>query len=120
MKKISKIRNSANSLYNFYKYPVDLIPYKNGFNITEGIHDMASEENWFYFLDIICFHEKRFKTETWQFSRENDNLFILAGYSETEVQFTKIPNLEFDFFFDDLTIVKKEKLICLPVEKDIY
>ena len=120
MRKLSKIRSSANSLYDFYKYPTDLIPYKNGFNITEGIHDMTCEENWFYFLDMICFHKKRFKKEIWQFSRENDNVFTLTGNSERNVQFTEIPDLESDFFFDDFTLVKKEKLICLPVEEDIY
>lgn len=120
MKKCSKIRSSANSLYDFYKYPVDLIKYKNGFKITQGIYDMANEENWFPFLDIICFHEKKFKTEIWQFSRENDHLFTLTGNSEENIMFTEIQDLESDFFFDELTLIKKGKLICLPIEENIY
>lgn len=119
-KKMAKIRSSANELYDFYKYPQKLIKYKYGFKITEGINEIGNDENIFSILDIICRHKKNFEVEIWEFKRDRSNLFSLTGKDKFRTEFIQIPDLEFDFYFDDLVILKKGKLVCLPIEENLY
>lgn len=118
-KKKIKHRSSVNDLYDFYIVPEKLIKYKD-FYFTEGIYNIANDENCFLILDIICHQKKNFNTEIWNFSRDNDNLFSLTGKSKQGFTFTEILNVESDFYFDDFTIIKKEKLLCLPSEENLY
>ena len=119
MRKNTKHRSSANDLYDFYTTPEKLIKYKK-FNFTLGINTIATDENCFLILDIICHQKKNFDIEIWKFSRDNNNLFSLTGKSKQGFTFTEIKNVESDFYFDDFTIIKKEKLLCLPIEEKIY
>lgn len=120
MTKRIKRRNSANELYDNYTFPQKLIHYHNGFHITEGIYDIVHNENFSQIIDIICQHKKNFETEIWKFSRQNQNKFILMGSNTTNVQFIQLENIEADFYFDDLVLLKKNKLICLPIEENLY
>lgn len=120
MKNRTKQRTSANDLYDFYNTPEKLINYKNGFHLTKGIYDIANDENCFLILDMICRHKKNFEIEIWKFKRDIQNQFILTGKNKSGYKFVEIPNLESDFYFDDLTILKKGKIICLPIEENIY
>ena len=117
---MTKIRSSANELYDYYLYPEELIKYKFGFNISEGINEVGREENIFAILDIICRHKKNFETEAWEFTRDGENLFTLIGKDRFGTEFVKIPKIKSDFFFDDLNLIKKGKLLCLPIEENLY
>ena len=119
MKK-TKIRTSANYLYDLYTTREKLINYKNGFCLTQGINDIIDDENCSFILDIICRQKQNFQIEIWEFSRYNGNIFTLSGKSIQRLNFVEISNLESDFYFDDLIILKKGKLICLPIEENIY
>ncbi len=120
MKKLSKIRSSANNLYDFYKYPLDLIKYKNSFKITQGIQDILLEEDIEPIIKMIINHKRIFKVEVWKFSRSGQNLFTLSAKNKSGLQFVDIPNLTSGFFFDDICIIKKSQLLCLPVEEELY
>lgn len=120
MKKLSKIRSSAHSLYDFYKYPIDLIQYKNGYKITQGIQDVIDDEDIEPVIKIIIKHKINYKVEVWEFSRTDQNLFTLSAKNEAGLKFLEIANLESDFFFDDISIIKRQKLLCLPMEKELY
>lgn len=120
MKNRIKQRTSANDLYNVYTVPEKLIQYKDGFHLTEGIYDIADNENCFSVLDMICRHKRNFEVEIWEFKRHTQNLFILTGKDQSGYKFVEIPKLESDFYFDDLTLLKKGKLLCLPIEENMY
>jgi len=120
MKSKLRKRTSANDLYNHYTVRENLIKYENGFYVTEGINDIALYENCFWLIDIICHHKINFDIEFWKFSRENNNKFLLSATNKRDSKFVELQNLESDFYFDDLTIIKKGKLLCLPIEDYIY
>ena len=115
-----KQRTSANDLYNVYTITEKLIQYKDGFYLTEGIYDLAYNENCFSVLDMICRHKRNFEVEIWEFKRDIQNLFILTGKNKPGYEFVKISKLESDFYFDDFTLLKKGKLLCLPIEENMY
>lgn len=117
--KLSK-RSSANELYDMFIVPEKLIPYRNGFNITEGVNEIGFYENCFDILDIICNHKVNYEIEWWEFSRDHDNLFSLKAKNKQGEIFVDIKNLQSEFYFDDLVIIKRGKLLCLPIEENIY
>lgn len=116
----NKNKSSANDLYDYFDIPEKLIKYKNGFNLTEGINEIGHYENCFWLIDIICHQKKYFDVELWKFTRDRENLFTLTGKNKLEYIFVELHNLESNFYFDNLTILKKGKLLCLPIEEDIY
>lgn len=120
MKKCSKIRSSANSLYDFYKYSTDLIQYNNGFKITQGIQDILFEEDIESIIKLIIKHKINYQVEIWEFSRNKHNLFTLSAKDKSGLIFVDIANLESNFFFDDIIIIKKQNLLCLPIEEKLY
>lgn len=120
MIKRTKLRSSANNLYDYYTTPEKLIKYNNGFHITQGIYDIANDENCFLILNIICRHKMNFEVEIWEFKRDFQNLFTLSGKDINGDKFVEFQKIESDFYFDDLTITKKGKLLCLPIEESIY
>lgn len=119
MKKKLVNRSSANFLYDYFTVPEKLHKYHN-YSLTEGINELSINENCFWLIDIICHHKINFDIEVWKFSREKGNIFLLTGINMQDIKFVEFSNLESDFYFDDLTILKKRKLLCLPIEADIY
>ncbi|WP_409515138.1 DUF6876 family protein [Chryseobacterium sp.] len=120
MTKRIKRRNSANELYDNYTFPQKLIQYRNGIHITEGIYDIVHNENFSQIIDIICRHKKNFEVEIWKFSRQHENRFTLMASNTLNIPFLKLENIEVDFYFDDLILIKKNRLICLPIEENLY
>lgn len=118
-KKLSK-RTSANDLYDNYLEPEELHTYKNNFKLTDGIKEVAYYENCFWVIDLICHHKKNFSLEIWEFGRIDNEIFTLTGKNETGDVFVEIKNLQSDFYFDDFIIIKRDKLLCLPIEVSIY
>lgn len=113
-------RTSANDLYDIYLEPEELHIYKNKFKLTEGINDIAYYENCYWVIDQICLHKKNFNLEIWELSRNQNEIFTLMGKSQLGIVFVEIKNLQSDFYFDNLIILKKDKLLCLPLEENLY
>lgn len=115
-------RNSANDLYNVYSSPQDLHEYKNEYLFTEGINDLANFEDCFWLLDMILDEQHNLNSETqiWTLKSVLPHSFTLTCKSKDGQKLVEIKNLEADFYFDDLIIIKKDKLFCLPVEESIY
>ncbi|MCT2409973.1 hypothetical protein NZD88_20655 [Chryseobacterium antibioticum] len=118
----SKIRNSANDLYNIYTSREKLHEYKNGFKLTEGIYDIAVYEDCFSLIDLILEQQcgPKLEIQIWELIRREENAFNLTCSNvRNEILYEK-NNLRIDFYFDYLQIFKIGKLLCLPIEKDIY
>lgn len=113
-------RTSANDLYDIYLEPMKLLFYKRDFVVTEGINDIAYYENCYLVLDLICNHKKNYCLEIWEFSRIENKMFSLTGKNLEGKIFVEIKNIQSDFYFDDLIIIKKGKLLCLPIEENLY
>ena len=120
MRKKLKKRSFANDLYDFYTIPEKFIKYKNSFYLTQGVYDLVNDENCFVILNIICRHKTNFEFETWEFKRDFQNLFTLSGKDINGDKFVEFQKIESDFYFDDLIIIKKGKLLSLPIEEKIY
>ncbi|MET3034848.1 DUF6876 family protein [Chryseobacterium sp. NRRL B-14859] len=122
--KHNKVKNSANELYDIYTFPNKLHGYKNGYQITEGVNDIAVYENCFWLLDLILeqqlFPELDYDIQNWKLERIGDDLFNLSCSYENGEIVEEIKGLEVDFYFDDLKIVKKGNIFCLPIEKEFY
>lgn len=120
MKKRYENRSSANFLYDYFTVPEKLHEYHNGYYLSEGINEIALYENCYFVLDLICNHKLNFEIEIWHFARYTQDLFFLTGKNKNDIIFVEIKNLQSDFYFDDLIILKKGKLLCLPIEENIY
>ncbi|WP_442780867.1 DUF6876 family protein [Chryseobacterium sp. SL1] len=107
-------------MYDIYTVTEKLIKYKSTFNLTQGINDIVLYEDCFWFIDIICHHKINFDVELWELRREKGNLFTITGKNKLQIKFVELHNIQSDFYFDDLTIVKKGKLLCLPIEESMY
>lgn len=113
-------RTSVNDLYDNYLEPEELHNYKRSFKLSEGINEIAYYENCYWVIDLICHHKNKFSLEIWEFCRIENEIFTLKGKDKSGEVFVEIENLQSDFYFDDFVIVKKDKLLCLPIEQNIY
>ncbi|MCJ8155690.1 hypothetical protein MKJ01_18200 [Chryseobacterium sp. SSA4.19] len=117
------IKNSANDLYDIYKFPEELHLYKNSVNITLGICDLATEEDCFWILDVIVENQSLLPNtgiQIWELARVEGDTFDLTCSDENGANLFMIKNPKFEFYFDYLKIIKKDNLIYLPIEKNLY
>lgn len=115
-------RTSANDLYDIYLVPQLFHKYKNGFKLTEGVYDIVNYESCTWLIDKILEQQYSFdfKIEIWVLSRVDNDEFTLTGKNKLGFEFIVLENLISDFYFDDLTIIKKDKIFCLPIEESLY
>ncbi len=117
------LKNSANDLYDFYQYPEELHSYRGLISITLGIHDLITEENCSWILDVILENQQTLSDhniQIWKLYRIGQDTFNLTCSTDNgEVIFT-CENQKFKSFWDYLQIIKKGYLLCLPVERNIY
>ena len=120
--KNSSRRSSANDLYDVYSVPQKLHDYENGYKFTEGVYDIATYEDCFWLLDLILDHQinLNFENQIWHFKRTHQESFTLTCKNKEGYKLAEIENLQTNFYFDDLTIIKKDKMFCLPIEESMY
>ncbi|ASW75267.1 hypothetical protein IQ37_19225 [Chryseobacterium piperi] len=118
----SNNRTSANDLYNVYLVPEELHGYKDGYEFTEGVYDITTYENCLWLFDLILDQKTDADPETqiWCLKRMKQDFFMLTCKNKEGRKCAEIKNVEACFYFDDLTIIKKGKLFCLPIEENIY
>jgi hypothetical protein len=117
------IKNSVNHLYDIYKYPETLHRYKNVINLTAGVYDMATEEDCYWLLDAILENQSTLSgtaVQVWELSRVKGDTFNLTCFDENGENLYINEEPKFEFYFDHLQVIKKDDLICLPIEKSIY
>jgi hypothetical protein len=117
------IKNSVNHLYDIYKYPETLHRYKNIINLTAGVYDMATEEDCYWLLDAILENQSTLSgtaVQIWELSRVKGDTFNLTCSDENGENLYMSEEPKFEFYFDHLQVIKKDDLICLPIEKSIY
>jgi hypothetical protein len=115
-------RNFANDLYDVYSTPTDLHDYKDGYKLTEGIYDLANYEDCLWLFDLILDQQIDLNPEKqiWFFTRTQQNFFTLLCKNKEGNKLAEVENVQANFYFDDLTIIKKDQLFCLPIEEKIY
>ncbi|ASK31336.1 hypothetical protein CEY12_15025 [Chryseobacterium sp. T16E-39] len=115
-------RNSANELYDVYSYSQDLHDYKDGYKLTEGINDLVTFEDCSWLFEMILDEQLNLNSENqiWILKRTIPNSFTLTCKNKSGHKLAEIKNLEANFYFDDLTVIKKDKLFCLPTEENLY
>ncbi|MBK1894652.1 DUF6876 family protein [Chryseobacterium paridis] len=115
-------RNSANDLYNVYSGSVELLDYKNDYKFTEGINDIANFENCLWLFDIILDEQANLNSDVqiWHLGRVIQDSFTLICKNESGHRIAQVQNLQKDFYFDDITIIKKDNVFCLPNEQNNY
>ncbi|WP_346985016.1 DUF6876 family protein [Chryseobacterium sp. POE27] len=120
--KRAKKRNSANTLYDMYKSAEDLYRFKEGYSLTQGVFDLISGEDCDWLLDLIVDEQSKLNCDiqNWHLKRiEGENFALLCSNEDGEV-INQINDISLRFYFDDLFLVVKKKLICLPIESKIY
>lgn len=120
--KRNKKRNSANTLYDAYKAVEDLYDFKGGYKLSKGIFDVSSGEDCDWLLEIILDEQSKLFCETqyWHLKRVESNTFMLYCKDEDGNVLTEINDISINFFFDDLFLVVKKNLLCLPIESKMY
>ncbi|MCT2410040.1 hypothetical protein NZD88_20990 [Chryseobacterium antibioticum] len=112
-------QQSANEFYGHYTgteryYPLD------GVLLTDGVFEIAGEEECFWFLQTITLNQKKLANEpfqTWKLKRLKDNQFeIVATDGNENVIFEEIIPFS-DFFFKEFTIWVENGVLLLPSER---
>ncbi|MBT2621583.1 DUF6876 family protein [Chryseobacterium sp. ISL-6] len=118
----SSRRNFANDLYDVYSVPQDLHDYKDGYKFTEGIYDLTNYEDCLWLLDLILDQQIDLNPEfqIWYFTRTHQNSFTLVCKNKEGNKIAETENVQANFYFDDVTIIKKDQLFCLPIEEKNY
>lgn len=120
--KRAKKRNSANTLYDMYKSVEDVYDFKAGYHISQGVFDLTNGEDCDWLLELIVQEQSRLNTEVqnWHLKRIEGENFALYCTNENGEILSEVQDISLRFYFDDLYLLVKKNLICLPVESNIY
>jgi len=120
--KRNKKRNSVNTLYDSYTSTEELFEFKEGYKLTKGIVDVSNEEDCSWLLEIILEEQPKLNCETqhWHFKRVEGSVFRLYCTDEKGVILTEKNDISIPFYFDDLFLLVKKNLLCLPIESKMY
>lgn len=111
--------DSANKYYSHFISSEVFHNFQQGFLLTDGIFEVAGEEECFWFLKIMTDaqdHLNYYDSQTWTLKR--------IAYKKFRIEATDCDgNLIFEqdkeqcnFFFDDLVVCMKDNLVMLPSE----
>lgn len=120
--KRAKKRNSANTLYDMYKSVEDIYDFKGDYHISQGVFDLINGEDCDWLLDLIVDQQSKLSCDiqNWHLKRiEGENFALLCSNEDGQV-INQINDISLRFYFDDLFLLVKKKLICLPIESKIY
>lgn len=112
---------SANKYYNHFVTSEVYYNFQNSFLITDGIFEIAGEEECFWFLKIIADAQeylKEFPLQNWLLSRvanTNNEFIIKATDIKGKIIFEK-SILDCNFFFNEFVVCISDSLIMLPSE----
>lgn len=110
---------SANKYYNHFVSSEVFYNFQNSFLITDGIFEIAGEEECFWFLKIIADAQENLKgcpLQNWLLSRVANNEFIIEATDiEGKIIFEK-SILNCNFFFNEFVVCISDSLIMLPSE----
>ncbi|WP_147473873.1 DUF6876 family protein [Chryseobacterium nematophagum] len=110
---------SANKYYNHFVSSEVFYNFQNSFLITDGIFEIAGEEECFWFLKIIADAQeylKNFPLQNWVLGRVVNNEFLIKATDiEGKIIFEKRV-LDYKFFFNEFVVCISDSLIMLPSE----
>lgn len=120
--KRNKKRNSVNTLYDSYTSTEELFEFKKGYKLTKGIVDVSTEEDCDWLLELILEEQSKLNcdVQNWHLKRIEGNLFMLYCTDQNGVVLTEVNDLSIRFYFDDLFLLVKNNLLCLPIESKMY
>ncbi|WP_419871058.1 DUF6876 family protein [Chryseobacterium sp. CT-SW4] len=121
-KRNSNIKNSANDLYDIYTTEKQLYEYKMGIKLSEGVNDIATYEDCFWLIDLIYKDQPKLNSQPliYELEKVEENNFTLKCFYENGVVVSEQNNLKVSFYFEYLQIVRKGKILCLPIENSLY
>lgn len=121
-KRNSNIKNSANDLYDIYTTENQLYEYKMGIKLSEGVNDIATYEECFWLIDLIYKDQPKLNSQPliYELEKFEENNFTLKCSYENGVVVSEQNNLKVNFYFEYLQIVRKGKILCLPIENSLY
>lgn len=100
---------------NYYQYYPDHY-------LTDGVKEVAENENCFWFVDVICSYQsinkfKKIKYQKWFLERIKNSEFKVTATNldDGEIFITQEVPLS-DFYFRELVFLKKDNIILLPSE----
>lgn len=120
--KRNKKRNSVNTLYDSYTSTEELFEFKEGYKLTKGIVDVSNEEDCDWLLEIILEEQPKLDCEIqhWHLKRIEGSMFRLYCTDQSGVVLTEVNDISIPFYFDDLFLLVKKNLLCLPIESKMY
>lgn len=120
--KKGKMKNSANDLYDIYTIGKQLYEYKMGIKLSEGVNDVATYEDCFWLIDLIFKNQPKLYSQPliYELEKFEENNFTLKCSYENGVVVSEQNNLKVGFYFDYLQIIRKGKILCLPIENSLY
>jgi len=112
---------SANEFYNEFMGTECYYSYMFGILLTDGVKTIADQEECYWFLDCIASYqfEEKFRKEefqVWKIERVNDTQFKLSATDGNNKVLATQDIESSDFFFNEFTIWKEDKVLLLPSE----
>ncbi|MDR4895110.1 MULTISPECIES: DUF6876 family protein [unclassified Chryseobacterium] len=112
----------ANDYYRHCFGTENYYQYNTGHYLTDGVKEIAENENCFWFADIICSYQylNKFKNtqyQKWILERVKNCEFKVtaSNLDDGEILITQEIPLS-DFYFKELVFLKKDNIILLPSE----
>lgn len=112
---------SANDYYDHFIGTECYYAYLMGLVLTDGVKAIADEEQCYWFLDAIASYQleekcKKQEFQVWKIERVKGSRFKLSATDgNNKVLVTQ--EIEYsDFFFQEFTIWKEDKVLLLPSE----
>ncbi|MCY1659322.1 DUF6876 family protein [Chryseobacterium sp. SL1] len=113
---------SANEFYSYLSGSDHINRYFPNHYITEGVQDVVTKEECFWFLDIILSYQiynkiGQINKQYWLLERTIGNEFLVTAKDENENILVKQKIPFSDFFFKKFELRLFEKIIYLPSEE---
>jgi hypothetical protein len=111
---------SVNDYYGFLKnLQSKVYTYKENFIISDGIFQIAGNEEFFWMIEIVYKNQKLLQNasfQIWIFHKENNSTLkvTIQNKSEIELLTFKIENINFEYM--EMSLFVADNLLFLPSE----